>query len=93
MRKLIVSNAMSLDGYYTGPDDNVMVLELDPTLTRTTQNGCAQPTRWEAAMRAARFDERERPGPGARQPREHSTATCLAESLQASNYRGRRAKT
>jgi dihydrofolate reductase len=30
MRSLIVSNAMSLDGYYTGPDDNVMVLELDP---------------------------------------------------------------
>jgi dihydrofolate reductase len=30
MRKLIVCNAMSLDGYYTGPDDNVMVLELDP---------------------------------------------------------------
>jgi dihydrofolate reductase len=31
MRKLIVSNAMSLDGYYTGPDGNVMVLELDST--------------------------------------------------------------
>ena len=30
MRRLIVSNAMSIDGYYTGPDDNVMVLELDP---------------------------------------------------------------
>jgi dihydrofolate reductase len=30
MRKLIVSNAMSLDGYCTGPDGNVMVLELDP---------------------------------------------------------------
>jgi dihydrofolate reductase len=29
MRKLIVCNAMSLDGYYTGPDDNVMALELD----------------------------------------------------------------
>jgi dihydrofolate reductase len=30
MRRFIVSIAMSLDGYYTGPDDNVMVLELDP---------------------------------------------------------------
>jgi dihydrofolate reductase len=30
MRKLVVSNAMSLDGYYTGANDNVMVLELDP---------------------------------------------------------------
>jgi dihydrofolate reductase len=30
MRKLIVCNAMSLDGYYAGPDGNVMVLELDP---------------------------------------------------------------
>ena len=30
MRKLIVSNATSLDGYYTGPDANVMVMELDP---------------------------------------------------------------
>jgi dihydrofolate reductase len=29
MRKLVVCNAMSLDGYYTGPDNNVMVLELD----------------------------------------------------------------
>jgi dihydrofolate reductase len=30
MRNLVVSNAMSLDGYYTGPDDDVTVLELDP---------------------------------------------------------------
>src|SRR4029453_6959042 len=30
MRRLIVSNAMSLDGYYSGQDDDVMVLELDP---------------------------------------------------------------
>ena len=29
MRKLIVSNIMSLDGYYTGPGDNVMVLPMD----------------------------------------------------------------
>jgi len=29
MRKLIVSNIMSLDGYYTGPDHNVMVLPMD----------------------------------------------------------------
>jgi dihydrofolate reductase len=29
MRKLIVSNIMSLDGYYTGPGNNVMVLPLD----------------------------------------------------------------
>lgn len=29
LRKLVVCNAVSLDGYYTGPDDNVMVLELD----------------------------------------------------------------
>jgi dihydrofolate reductase len=31
MRKLVVGNAMSLDGCYTGPGDNVMVLELDPS--------------------------------------------------------------
>jgi hypothetical protein len=30
MRQLIVANAMSLDGYYTGPEGDVMVLELDP---------------------------------------------------------------
>jgi dihydrofolate reductase len=29
MRKLVVCNATSLDGYYAGPDNNVMVLELD----------------------------------------------------------------
>jgi dihydrofolate reductase len=29
MRKLIVCNIMSLDGYYTGPDNNVMVMPLD----------------------------------------------------------------
>jgi dihydrofolate reductase len=29
MRKLIVSNAMSLDGYFSGPDGDVMVLWLD----------------------------------------------------------------
>ena len=28
MRKIIVSNIMSLDGYYTGPDDNVMVMPM-----------------------------------------------------------------
>jgi hypothetical protein len=28
-RKLVVCNTMSLDGYLTGPDNNVMVLELD----------------------------------------------------------------
>jgi dihydrofolate reductase len=31
MRKLIVCNIMSLDGYYTGPDDNVMVMPMDHT--------------------------------------------------------------
>ncbi len=29
MRKLIVSNIMSLDGYYEGPGENVMVLPMD----------------------------------------------------------------
>ncbi len=29
MRKLIVCNMMSLDGYYTGPGNNVMVLPMD----------------------------------------------------------------
>lgn len=29
MRKLIVTNIMSLDGYYTGPDDNIMVMPMD----------------------------------------------------------------
>jgi hypothetical protein len=29
MRKLIVCNIMSLDGYYTGPDNNVMALPMD----------------------------------------------------------------
>ena len=32
MRRLIVCNAMSLDGYYAGSDGDVMVLELDPAL-------------------------------------------------------------
>ncbi len=31
MRKLIVSNIMSLDGYYEGPGKNVMVLPMDET--------------------------------------------------------------
>jgi hypothetical protein len=29
MRKLIVCNIMSLDGYYTGPDNNVMAMPMD----------------------------------------------------------------
>ncbi len=29
MRKIIVSNIASLDGYYTGPDNNVMVMPFD----------------------------------------------------------------
>jgi dihydrofolate reductase len=31
MRKVIVCNIMSLDGCYTGPDDNVMVMPMDPS--------------------------------------------------------------
>jgi dihydrofolate reductase len=31
MRKVIVCNIMSLDGYYEGPDNNVMVLPMDHT--------------------------------------------------------------
>ncbi len=31
MRKVIVCNIMSLDGYYTGPGDNVMALPMDPS--------------------------------------------------------------
>jgi hypothetical protein len=34
MRKLIVSNIMSLDGYYTGPGDNVMVMPMDEAFNR-----------------------------------------------------------
>jgi dihydrofolate reductase len=30
MRKLIVCNIMSLDGKYTGPGDNIMVMPMDP---------------------------------------------------------------
>lgn len=30
MRKLIVANAMTIDGHYTGPNENLMLLELDP---------------------------------------------------------------
>jgi dihydrofolate reductase len=31
MRKVIVCNIMSLDGYYTGPDDNIMVMPMNPS--------------------------------------------------------------
>jgi hypothetical protein len=31
MRKVIVCNIMSLDGYYTGPGGNIMVMPMDPT--------------------------------------------------------------
>jgi dihydrofolate reductase len=34
MRKLIVCNSVSLDGYYAGPGENVMVLPLDETFDR-----------------------------------------------------------
>ena len=34
MRKLIVCNIMSLDGYYTGPGGNIMVMPMDPTFDR-----------------------------------------------------------
>jgi hypothetical protein len=45
MRKLIVSNAVSLDGYHTGPDDNVMVLELDPVFDAYNAERLRAPTR------------------------------------------------
>jgi dihydrofolate reductase len=31
MRTVVVCNIMSLDGYYTGPDDNVMVMPMNPS--------------------------------------------------------------
>ena len=34
MRKVIVCNIMSLDGCYTGADDNVMVMPMDPSFDR-----------------------------------------------------------
>jgi dihydrofolate reductase len=34
MRKLIVCNIMSLDGYYTGPGGDVMVMPMDHTFSR-----------------------------------------------------------
>jgi hypothetical protein len=34
MRKVIVCNIMSLDGCYTGPGDNIMVMPMDPTFDR-----------------------------------------------------------
>ena len=41
MRKVIVSNIMSDDGYYDGPGRNVMVLNMDEAFdaSRTTWNG------------------------------------------------------
>jgi len=53
MRKLIVSNIVSLDGYYEGPGKNVM--DLSATASQSTRrttvstptmpSGCAPPTR------------------------------------------------
>jgi hypothetical protein len=60
MRKLIVSNAVSLDVYYTGPEANVMVLELalplptDPTAPSPLSSPvnlpiiCSSPLSWIA---------------------------------------------
>ena len=39
MRKVIVSNIMSDDGYYDGPGRNVMVLNMDEALTPPEQRG------------------------------------------------------
>ena len=45
MRKLIVCNVMSLDGYYTGPGNDIMALALLSVApsTPTMPNGCARP--------------------------------------------------
>jgi hypothetical protein len=45
MRKLIVSNIMSLDGYYGGPGENVMVMPMDGAFDAYTPSGCARPIR------------------------------------------------
>jgi len=37
MRRLIVTNAVSLDGYYCGPGDDVMVLGLDDAFDRQSR--------------------------------------------------------
>jgi hypothetical protein len=45
MRKLIVCNIMSLDRYYTGPDNTVMVVPMDQPSTPIAPSGCARPIR------------------------------------------------
>ena len=44
MRKLIVTNIISLDGYYLAPGGAVMALPLHQGSTATTPSGCAPPT-------------------------------------------------
>ena len=38
MRKLVVCNIVSLDGFYSGPDGNVMVMPFDLASPITTLN-------------------------------------------------------
>jgi hypothetical protein len=45
MHTRIVCNIMSLDGYYTGPGNNVMMLPMDAASTPIVPSGCAKPMR------------------------------------------------
>jgi hypothetical protein len=46
MRRLIVSNIMSLDGYYEGPGRNVMVLPMDEAFDAYNAERLRAAIRW-----------------------------------------------
>src|ERR1700720_2397018 len=45
MRTVLVTNIISLDGYYSDPDGSPLGLNMDPALTPTTLSGWARPGR------------------------------------------------
>ena len=57
MRKLIVCNIISLDGFYSGPDGDVMVIRSTPASRTTTRNACERPIRcYSGALRTKASD-------------------------------------
>ena len=45
MRKLIVANIVSVDGFYSGPNDDVMAMPFDTTFGDYPSGACERPIR------------------------------------------------
>jgi hypothetical protein len=57
MRKLIVCNIISLDGFYSGPGGNVLVMPFGAGFSDSTRSACEPPIRCCSGARRTRVSD------------------------------------